>query len=518
MTILASAQIAMLAPGVDQLSLKSDFDKHYGERTYKENEWEDYAGWTLPYLYLIDEIQGKTELQRDYQSVGAQATNHLANKIAMVLFRPGMPFFRLDLTPEQLEELEGEGLSGEDVDLALSLAEKEGSKQLAKNKLRTAIMTALKTIIVLGDSLMYLPKNKPAQVYNLKDYIILRDMSGVAYKIITRDTHVLATLPEDVRNLVVAGNPGIVDEDAEVSIYTGVERQSDGRYSVWQEIDNLFRVPRKIGMYTSDELPWIPITWNLTRGYNYGTGLVEEYAGDFHTFSNLAEALVNLSSIVSDIKILVNPMGQTDVEDLNDSASGTYVYGNAEDISFLQLEKFQDMNFLHQQMETYARRIGAGFLFNTAVTRDAERVTAEEIRLQANELEGSLGGVYSHLAEDMQLPIAKRVMIDLDEAFKDIEPTIITGMESLTRTSELDQMMLFFGDLAMLAELPPEISRRLNYREVMNKLGAARQVDYKDFMLTEDEVKQNREEDARLETQGQANVEAAKAQNQTTTF
>ena len=506
----AGATALALPASVDGLTLKSEFDKMVGGRSHKEHEWLDYAGWTLPYMYPLDEHGAQTEMQRDYQSVGAQATNHLSNKIAMVLFRPGMPFFRLDLTADQLAELNADGMQDADVELALSLAEKEGMKKLEKSKLRTAILTALKGIIITGNSLLYMPKDKPAQVYSLRDYVIKRDMSGIMYKLITRDTHVVATLPDDIKALVLAGSDTALEDDHEVNIYTGIERMGDNRYAVWQEIDNLFRVPRRMGMYTEDDIPWIPLTWNLLRGYDYGTGLVEEYAGDFHTYSSLAEALVNLSAIVSDIKILVNPMGQTDVDDLNDSESGTYVYGNAEDISYLQLEKFQDMKFLHEQMETYSRRIGSGFLFNTAVTRNAERVTAEEIRMQANELEGSLGGVYSRLAEDMQYPIAKRTMTNLDKAFKDIEPTIITGMDSLSRTTDLDQMMLFFGDLAMLAELPPEIAERLNYTNVMSKLGAARQVDYKGFMLDEDTVKQNREERAKLENQGAVDVANAK--------
>ena len=72
------------------------------------------------------------------------------------------------------------------------------------------------------------------------------------------------------------------------------------------------------------------------------------------------------------------------------------------------------------------RRLGAAFLLNTAVTRDAERVTAQEIRMQAQELESSLGGVYSRLANELQLPLAKRLLQEIDEVFKDNFNEIIT--------------------------------------------------------------------------------------------
>jgi len=488
---------------VGLLQLQQDFNKLEGARSHVEHRWYDYAGWTLPYLYLLNESENTTEMQHDYQSVGAQATNHLANKIVSVLFPQGRPFFRLDLTIEQKDELAALDLNKAQIDEILSLAEKESMKGLAKSHLRSAVLEAVKALIVLGNSLLFIPDQEDtlirAQVYSLKDYVILRDMSGLPYKIITRDSHVVATLPEDIQSLVVKQTKKPLNPDDTVHIYTGIQRNKQGKFVVWQEIDAMFRAPRKIGHYTVDSLPWIPLTWNLARGYNYGTGLVEEYAGDFHTYSSLSEALVNLASIVADIKILVDPMGQTDVESLNDSPSGTYVYGNADDISYLQLEKFQDMKFLHDQMDTYAKRIGRGFLSSTAAQRNAERVTAEEIRRDADELEGSLGGVYGRLSEDLQLPVAKRAVRNLGEQFKDIDPTIITGMESLSRTSELDDMMMFFRDLAMLADLPEPIQIRLDYGDVISKLGSARRVEYKDFLLDENTVKANQEQTAERE-------------------
>ena len=479
------------------VTLKDEFNKMYGERSHIEHRWYNYSGWTLPYLYMRDQTENTVEMQHDYQAVGAQSTNHLANKIVTVLFQPGKPFFKLELNEDQKDELRGLGVTDTQVDELLSMAEVMGMKDMAKSRIRTALLSAVKGLIVLGNALLYYPDEDDdnfAQNYSLKDYVIQRDMSGRMFKLIMRDNHVVNTLPETVRELVMRDPANKPDLNDVVSIYTGVQLGADGRYHVWQEIEAMFRIPNKTGVYTKDDLPWIPLTWNLARGFNYGTGLVEEYAGDFHTLSSLSEALVNLSSIVSDIKILVNPMGQTDIGDLNDSPSGTYVYGNEDDISYLQLEKFQDMNFLHQQMETYSRRIGAGFLFNSAVTRDAERVTAEEIRMQANELEGSLGGIYSHLAEEAQLPIAKKVTKNLGEAFKGVTPTILTGMESLSRTSELEQIMLFFGDLAMLSDLPERAQEHMDYNNVISVLGAARRVEYKKFLLPADTVDANRKQ------------------------
>lgn len=495
--------------------LKGEFTRLYNIRSTINDQAEDYAGWTLPYLFT-DEDEN-TEQQHDFQSVGAQAVNHLANKMAKTLFPTGRPFFRMDLSKKQRESLEAQGLRTELIDTLLSGAEKESMKKMATAKMRSAILAALKNLIVIGNSLMYFPKDtgtRTVQVYNFRDFVIERDVSGNMKRLITRDNHLYSTLPEKVRNLIALGDmDSTKDPNRKCELFTCVCRRTDGRFDVWQEIDSNVTVPGSKGIVTEKDLSWIPLTWNLPRGQNYGNGLVEEYAGDFHTLSSLSEALLVLSGLVSDIKILVNPMGSTDVDTLNDSESGTYVYGSADDISFLQLEKFQDMKFLREQMQDYERRIGAGFLYNTATVRDAERVTAEEIRMMANELEGSFGGVYSRLAEEMQMPIARRIIIGLDEGFRDVEPMIVTGVESLSRTSELDEMMQFFNDLAMLANLPEQAAERMDFNAVIAKLGQARSIDYETLLLSEEKVKANRQE--RMEEEQAAANKARAAANVT---
>jgi len=259
--------------------IKMTFDKLMNARSSLNSRFEDYAGWTLPYLYPLDELDAdNTELQHDYQSVGAQATNHLANKISVTLFTPGRPFFRLDMTQKQLDELAANGIDEPSVDKMLSKSEKEGMKLMAGSKLRSSILTALKNIIVLGNALMYFPQsNSPfqkTQVYNLKDYVVERDMSGELTTLITRDNHKISTLPDDLRALYVAGQPNC-DESKTVTIYTSVIRQTDKRFNVYQELEENIAVPGSEGTFAPDDLPWLPLTWNLMRGNNYGNGLVE---------------------------------------------------------------------------------------------------------------------------------------------------------------------------------------------------------------------------------------------------
>ncbi|MBX9279900.1 portal protein, partial [Klebsiella pneumoniae] len=76
-----------------------------------------------------------------------------------------------------------------------------------------------------------------------------------------------------------------------------------------------------------------------------------------------------------------------------------------------------------------------------------ERVTAEEIRYVASELEDTLGGVYSILSQELQLPLV-RVLLKQLQATQQIpelpkeavEPTISTGLEAIGRGQDLDKL------------------------------------------------------------------------------
>jgi hypothetical protein len=239
---------------------------------------------------------------------------------------------------------------------------------------------------------------------------------------------------------------------------------------------------------------------------------VEEYSGDFHTLSTLAEAMLDYTTVITDVKNLVDPTGMTDVRQITEAPSGSYVHGREEDLYVHAPQVANATEFLNSRFDATARRIGAAFLLNSAVTRDAERVTAEEIRQQAEELESSLGGVYSHLANDLQLPLAIRQMKALSPVFKDIEPVIVTGLESLSRNSDLANMRYFFQDLLALSDVPDQVAARIDYGQLIAMLGAGHGVEYEKFLKDEDTVKREQEQRAEAAAKAEAQQAGAVAQ------
>jgi len=484
--------------------LKTEFLSGQANRSSLIERCEQYANWTLPHVFPDDDYQENEALHDDFQSIGALCVNNLTNKIMMTLFQPTRPFFKLELNKEQLTEL-ADSWEPADIEVGLSETERDAMRLFLQKHGRVALTQCILLLVITGNVLLYCPpKEKRMMYYSIKNYAVWRDLESEVSKIIVCQTKRVGSLSDELQAIVVSTQPGI-DIEEDVSIYTGIHRVGD-KYHVWQELEDLCYCHKQIGHYPKDALPWRALTWNLAAGNDYGSGKVEEHRGDFGALSRLSEVSIQYASVVTDVKNLVNPTGMTDVSDLVESKSGAYVLGREEDIYVHQAQVQSASAFLDEKMDKIERRLGQAFLLNSAVTRDAERVTAQEIRMQAAELEQALGGVYSHLSTELQAWLAKRLTSQINIAFKDVEPSIITGLESLSRSSDTDRWRYFFQDMIALADVPEEVRIRTDFGNLIAILGAGHGVDYKKVLKDEDAVEEER---ARI---AEANAAAAGAE------
>lgn len=492
--------------------LKHTFELLEGERSALITRCEKYAGWTLPSVFPLDTHNDNDELQYDFQSVGAKAVTHLANKIMMALFQPSKPFFRMNLTPAQMQEVQAEtGAEKPAIEKMIAAAERAAGERLNKKNGRVALTEAIILLIITGNVLLSIPKGEKIGVYNLRDYVITRDLRGEVVELIIRETKKVRGLSDELALLCTNNGK---DPDREVSLYTCAKRVAGDKFLVWQELEN-FAYAHKAPMFVNaSDLPWIPLTWSLARRADYGNGLVENYAGDFHTLSTLAETILDFTAAATDIKNLVNPAGMTDVDEIAQAATGAYVTGREEDLFSYSPDVKLQADFLINRFDAAERRIGSAFLMNSMVTRDAERVTAEEIRMQAQELESSLGGVYSRIAVEGQQPLARYLMSEDEEIFKSIEPVIVTGLESLSRMSDVDRLRAMLQDAALLADLPEEVAIRLMFGGVLARLSAGHGVDTEGILATEEQAQATKQQNAEAAAMAAGQEAGAVAQAQ----
>jgi hypothetical protein len=156
---------------------------------------------------------------------------------------------------------------------------------------------------------------------------------------------------------------------------------------------------------------------------------------------------VQAGAVAGKVLIMVKPGSTTRPESLANKPNGAVVEGDPDDVKAFQLDKNLDLQFVSNLVQAMETRLSFAFLLNSAVQRNGERVTAEEIRFMAQELEGALGGVYSLLADEFQLPVAKLVMMQLEKDHKlpklpegTVNPSVVTGLDALGRTHELSRL------------------------------------------------------------------------------
>ncbi len=483
---------------------------------------ELYASYTLPKLCLPTNYKQDTdELSHDFQAVGAQSVNHLANKIMLAGFAPSRPFFRMDASMETQGQMQEVGVPTQEITDELAKAEKAAVRQLDSIAARPKLFEVIKNLIVIGNVLLCLEKGS-LRVIGIKKYAVRRSASGRVIELMMIDKVLFDELEPSVQEAVL--KQAKYKRDRSVTLYKWIRRAPDGDYIMEQWVD-VYRLPTEFnGKWPEDELPYRALTWDLSDDAHYGTGLVEDYKGDFAALSALTKSQVIGAVLASEFRWLVNPAGLTKVEDLENSENGAVLPGNPADISIVESGKSRDLQVVMSMSDSYVTRIGRGFLLGTSVTRDAERVTAEEIRMQANELETSLGGAYSRLAVDLQLPLARWLLktIGVNMQGSGFNLSVVTGLEALSRTGDLEDLKLWLADMAAVSQLPGGLQATLKMRYLANALAAPRRLDVRDFLKSDEELQaeaqaqQEAQQQQMLEQTGANVVENAAKQGQPT--
>lgn len=479
-----------------------------------------YASWTIPSLC---EYEGQSESDEQTKASmvgGAQLVNHLANRIVDTMFPTDRPFFTLPLTPKADLALEREHKGDEvakgkailTIKKATARVEQDAMRNLNLTAYRPVAVEAVKHAIVTGGAIIHRDDDGSRSVYGIQDYCAARDLRGNLLKVILRDTKAYQDLDDATRADLDAAKPGAYAEDAVVEVFTLYQRVGD----VWkakQGVDTVL-ISGSEDTYKDKDFPCLDLTWNLARGSNYPRGLVEDHSTTFHNMDVVTEAVIDLIGIAADIKFLVNPGSVLDISELNASERGSYHLGVDGDISSPAFKQRAELEVMRAQIAEWFRMLSQAFLLNSGTVRDAERVTAEEIRAYARELESAFGGLYSKLALSWQQREAEYLIATLnlgDYSLDDFDVTVATGLESLSREGQLDALRLAISDLAMLEGVPEDIRETIDKRAFTEFVFTNRGVMLAQFVLSSDQLAQKQAaaqaaEQQALQAQGQNDV------------
>ena len=280
-------------------------------------------------------------------------------------------------------------------------------QEIESTAIRVPVYEALKQLIVSGNALLFFPKTEGAmKVFRLDRYVVKRDTMGNVMEIITKESVSPVMLPEKARLMLTQTDNITQEREADynnknLDLYTYVCRKED-KFHIHQEVKGMV-VPDSEGFYPLNKSPFIPLRFTRIDGEDYGRGFVEEYIGDLRSLEALTRAIVEGSAASSKVLFLVRPNGTTKQNTLAKAPNGAIVQGDANDVTTLQVNKFNDFRVAQETGLRITERLSFAFLLNSSVQRQAERVTAEEIRFMAQELESALGGTYSILSQELSL-------------------------------------------------------------------------------------------------------------------
>ena len=467
---------------------------------------------TLPYLVQHDNNSkgGKQKLLQPWQSVGAKAVVTLASKLMLAMLPPQTAFFKLQVRDDKLGEELDPAIRSE-LDLSFSKIERMIMDYIAASDDRVVVHQALKHLIVSGNALIFMGKDG-LKHYPLQRYVVNRDGNGNIIEIITKELisrKVLGLEPKpDYATDINNNNTGSDEDDAEV--YTCVKKDdSSGRWVWHQEVDDMI-IPGSRSTAPKSASPWLVLRFNTVDGEDYGRGRVEEFIGDLRSLNGLSQALVEGSSVAAKVIFLVSPSATTKPQTLAQAGNGAIIQGRPEDVGVVQVGKQADFATASQLALTIEKRILEAFLIPNV--RDAERVTAEEVRMTQLELDNSLGGLFSLLTVEFLVPYLNRILLVLQRSNeipklpKDlVRPKIVAGVNALGRGQDREALTLFIQTIAQTLGAEA-LLKFVDPSEAIKRLAAAQGIDVLNLIKTQEQLDQEMQQQQAM----QANQELVK--------
>lgn len=499
------------------------------DRDYYLSRGRACARLTIPYLIPTSSepvANTKETYPVPWNGIGARGCLNLASRMLLALLPPTQQFFRFSLDEA---ELNAQGVSPEqksEFEAALSQIERQVLREIEASNDRVVFHEALLHLVVGGNALLYVAP-EGLRCFHLNRYVCSRDPMGNPLEVITCEQLAIETLPQKVQDMV--RNPeeddditsGLIDDIAQpvprrdsgdtVRIYTYVkwERNGQGKKGTvkWhQEVNNKI-IPGSEGRAPEDVSPWMPLRMTRSDGQMYGISYVEAAAlADLQTVEALCQAIAEGSLASSKILFLVKPSGVTKAANLANSPNGSFVTGDPNDVMALQVQKSTDLQVAMQGKTQIEARLSQAFML--ADVRDSERTTAEEVRLQALQIENSLGSIYSILQTEFQVPYVSRKLDILQREKKVpklpkelVKPVMTVGLAAVGRGNDLEQLVRFTTTLGQTMG-PEGLQTYLKPSELIKRLAYSMGIDTVGLIKTDQELAQ--EQQAAQQQQQQA--------------
>lgn len=442
-------------------SLKWHWARLEGNRRQALERARKVSQYTLPYVCPPEGQNPDTVTSSSgFSSFCAQGVTNLVTKLNIALFRPSKPFFRLSPTASGMQAIvanHGEAAASV-IDKMLAEREEASMEQWNKRADSTVILAILEGLVVTGNVLVYkddVHGREKFRAINLQDFVIERPATGMITRLIIRDSVMVGELDESTQKKL----PRELKEDPTriVSLYSGWEftGTKDGlfTYRMVQNVEEI-NVYQSKADQTEDEVPWFFVGGRRAPKATYCNPLIYPSISDIIVHHELSEAIVNGSLDAANVFWMVDPDLGTNVEDIEAAQMGDVVNGKNGSVQAMSTGSIGIIMSLHQMRQELESKLSKAFLQTIDAMQVKSSITATEVRAIVQELERVYAGVYAELAHSLQLPLAKRLMASAGfELDGSMELTVLTGMDSMSRQTDLDNLNAWATALANAAQV-----------------------------------------------------------------
>jgi len=438
------------------------------------------AALTKAHLLPPQSQDKNAKLPEKYQSVGARGVSNLEGRMLLSLFPAEIPWF--DLRPDE-SLLYAPDADDEMIQLfeeflylrrltAQSVLESSNVDQRRRHKragFRAIKRQVIGQVVATGDALEQLTDDYRLKLFRRDCYVTRRDSAGdVLYHIVKESLDPL-TLSDE--RIATAGLK--LSDIQEKSV---AERMVDIHTRIsWQPRDKTWVIEQEVNDHivsTSEETvsPYFSTPFSLSPGEHYGRGFVEENLGDLRTLNELEVRRLDLLALASKALWAVDESSLVRDEDL-EKESGSVIRarvrgGRVDDVAILHADAMREYGMINDAINTKTRDLGKAFLLETETQPRGERVTATQIMRIAQELDGTLGGVYAPIADDQQIPMVQRLMhmLERDNLIAPlpndaVRVVALTGLAALSQQAAAGRTMSL---VQVLAQLGPEAMSRID--------------------------------------------------------
>ena len=219
---------------------------------------------------------------------------------------------------------------------------------------------------------------------------------------------------------------------------------------------------------------------------------VEEHVADLRSLDSMSKQALEQGAMAAMNFVMVRPgaTAQGVRNRITRISNGDVVLGDPESVELKQFTNGAGYQVTADAIQRLEERLSRGFLLLAPGQRNAERVTATEIKRDIEELESVLGGTFSSISLEM---LERRTILLLEQmkaqgefpqvGKDELQPTILTGLEALSRERDVErgiqaaQIVAQFGEQGLM---------HIKFPVVLNKIMTG--LGFPDAVKGQDEV------------------------------